>query len=703
MPTHPRTLSSLLEPRSVAVVGASRSAGSVGGAVFQNLLRGGFQGPVYPVNRSAPYVQSVRAYPNLASLPERPDLIVVAVPAAEVLAVVQSAAERGVPAAIVLTAGFGELASGRELERQLTQLVRGCGMRLLGPNCLGLQNPDPRFRLDATFASTFAPDGHIAFASQSGALGLAALDYARDLGIGFSTFASLGNKADVSANDVLEHLETDARTRVILLYLESVGNAVHFREIAARVGRVKPIALVKSGRSIAGTRAAGSHTGAITGADAGVSALCRQAGILRAETLEQLFDVAMILGNQPLPKGRRVAVVTNAGGPGILAADALEAAGLQLPQLSAETVVTLRARLPAAASTANPVDILADSPPAVFGHALRTTLADPAVDTVLAIFVPPMTTQAPEVATEIVQAAAGSGKPVLSCFMGTHGVPESLRSLQAGHVPSFRFPEGAAQALSLVVQYAEWARSPVGAPAPPPPLPAEATTILAEARRRLGPPGGWLSAGETEALGRCWELPLAPQRIVAPTRDAAAAAARALGFPVVLKALKADLLHKSRMGGVEVGLETVDALNAALDRLMALAPERLLVQREVDGGEEWLVGVIRDPDYGPLVTVGAGGTRAEIWRDVEQRLAPLAPADLDALLDRPRFGRTLEGVAGRPRGDRGALREVVGRLAGMACAHPEIAEMEINPLLVRSAGQGVSAVDVRVRLGASPG
>ncbi len=700
MKTETPGLAALFQPRSVAVVGASRSPRSVGGAAFQNLLRGGFQGPVYPINRSAAFVQSVRAYPNFGALPERPDLIVVAVPAAEVLEVIRSAVKAGVPAAVVLTAGFGELPAGRELERELTQLVRSSGMRLLGPNCLGLQNPDPKIRLDATFASTFAPDGHIAFASQSGALGLAALDYARDLGIGISVFASLGNKADISGNDILEYLEQEPRTRVILLYLESVGNAVHFREIAARVGRRKPIALVKSGRSVAGTRAAGSHTGAITGADAGVAALCRQAGILRADTLEQLFDVSMILANQPIPKGRRVAVVTNAGGPGILAADALEAAGLQLPTLAPQTVAALRERLPVAASTANPVDILADSAPAIFGHALRVTLADPAVDAVLAIFVPPMTTQAPEVAAEIV-AAVGSGKPVLSCFMGTHGVPESLRSLQAGHVPSFRFPEGAAQALSLVVQYAEWLRTPVGEPRPASPPPAEALATVERARARLGPGGGWLTAGEVEALGKAWGLPLVAERIVAPKLQEAAAAARELGFPVVLKALKADLLHKSRMGGVEVGLATEQAVSGAVERLLRLGPERILVQKEIEGGDEWLVGVIRDPDYGPLVTVGAGGTRAEIWRDVEQRLAPLSPADLDALLDRPRFSRTLQGVAGKAGGDRAALRDAVDRLASLACAHPEVEEMEINPLLVLPEGHGASAVDIRVRLGAT--
>ncbi|HUB07037.1 MAG TPA: CoA-binding protein, partial [Myxococcales bacterium] len=388
MPADAASLAPLFAPRSVAVVGASRRPGSVGGAVLHNLLRGGFQGPVYPINPAAPFVQSVRAYPSLRALPEVPDLAVVVVPAAQVLEVVAEAGALHVPAVCVISAGFGEIAGGREREHELGRLAREAGLRLLGPNCLGAQNADPRVRLDATFATTFAPDGRIAFASQSGALGLAALDYAQELGIGFSIFASLGNKADVSGNDVLEYLGADARTRVILLYLESLGNPQHLREIAERVGREKPIALVKSGRSGAGARAAGSHTGAITGPDSAVSALCRQTGMIRAETLEELFDVAMILANQPLPAGGNVGVVTNAGGPGILAADALEAAGLHVPRLAADTEARLRAVLPAAASVNNPIDILADSSAEVFGRALAIAHDDPGLDALLAIFVP---------------------------------------------------------------------------------------------------------------------------------------------------------------------------------------------------------------------------------------------------------------------------------------------------------------------------
>jgi len=694
-----RPLSALFCPRSVAVVGASRRRDTVGGAVFANLLKGGFQGPVYPVNASSGSVQSVRAWPTLEALPEVPELVVVAVPAPQVPEVVTRAARLGVGAVIVLTAGFKEIGEqGRLAEAGMVQAARAANMRLLGPNCLGAQNPDPAVRLDATFATTFAPDGGVAYASQSGALGLAALDYARELGIGFSAFASLGNKADISGNDLLEHFEGDPRTKVVLLYLESLGNPARFREIASRVGRSKPIAMVKSGRSGSGARAAGSHTGALAGPDAAISAMCAQAGVIRADTLEQLFDVAMVLANQPLPKGRRVAVVTNAGGPGILATDALEAAGLLVPRLSAASELALRAVLRPEASVQNPVDVLADSDPEAYGAALRLTLADPEVDALVALYVPPVTSSAEAMATAIVQAAAASDKPVLSCFMGSHGVPEALASLHRRHVPSFRFPEGAAKALALVVAYAEWREAPASPPAPTLPRPDAACAVLKKARLRLGPDGGWLDAAESAAFADAWGLCLSPQRRAEPTPEAAEAAAAGLGFPVVLKAEVAGLVHKTEAGAVALGLTTRAQVRAAAQKMLGLEPSELILQRQVDGGDEWLVGAVRDPLYGVLVAVGAGGTRAELWRDTCQRLAPLSPSDVESLLEKPRLGQTLHGFRGAPPGDKDALAKLVRALAAAAQAHPEVAEVELNPVKVLPAGQGVVAVDIRVHL-----
>jgi len=695
----PRDLDALFRPRSVAVVGASRRVGSVGGAVLANMLRGGFMGPVYPVNRRAGHVQSVRAWPELGSLPEVPDLVVVAVPAAEVAAVIAEAARLGVPAACVLTAGFAEVGSaGRERERGIVAIARGAGMRLLGPNCLGVQNPDPAVRLDATFATAFAPDGRIAFASQSGALGLAALEYAREQGIGFSAYASLGNKADLSGNDLLEYWERDERTRVVLLYLESFGNPVRFREIAARVGRKKPVALIKGGRSGAGARAAGSHTGALAGPDAAVAALCAQAGILRARTMEELFDVARMLATQPLPRGRRVGVVTNAGGPGILVADALEAEGLSLPPLRAEGQKALRPVLPAEASVANPVDVLAETSPEQFGAALRALLEDPGIDAAVAIYVPPAARRADEIARAIADAAAGAQKPVLTCLLGTNGVPEGLRLLHEARLPTFRFPEGASRALALAARYADWREKPAGAPEPIAAVPEGARRALQMARRRLGREGGWLDGEEAALLAESWGLTVAPQRRVPAVTDRAVEAAAALGFPAVLKADLPGVVHKTEAGAVVLGLRTGPEVGAAAERLLALRPAGFTVQRQVEGGEEWLVGAVRHPRYGPLMAVGAGGTRAELWRDIEQRLAPLSPADAEALVDHPRIATTLRGFRGSAPGDREALLVFVRRLASCVCAQPEIAEAEANPVRVLAPGEGVVAVDLRVRL-----
>lgn len=695
-----RDLTSLFQPRSVAVVGASPKPASVGGAVFKNLLAAGFHGPVYPVNRGAFVVQSVRAYPSLEALPEVPDLVVIVVPAREVLGVVENAARLGVRAACVISAGFAEAGpEGRALEQEVVRVARGGGLPLLGPNCLGLQNPNPDVRLDATFASTFAPDGPVAFASQSGALGLAALDYARELGIGFSAFASLGNKADLSGNDLLEYFGDDPRTRVILLYLESIGNPARFREIAERVGRTKPVALVKSGRSHAGARAATSHTGALVGSESALVALCEQTGILRVDTLEELFDVAIVLSNQPLPRGRRVAVVTNAGGPGILAADALEAAGLEVPELSEISKGELRRLLRPEASLQNPVDVLADASPRTYGAALAQLLGDPGIDSVMALYVPPATQTAEAVAEAIFAASTGSTKPIVCCLMGRHGISAAVRHLARGHVPNFRFPEGAARALARVVAYAEWKFAPRSTPQVVPPAPSAATEVLTSARQRLGADGGWLSGEEAGRLLAAWGLPLPEERRVRPVVEEAVAASEEVGFPVVMKAEIAGVSHKTEAGAVTLDLNNSDDVRHAAAKLVKLGPTCLLVQRQVTGGEEWLVGAVRVPGAGPLVAVGTGGVRAELWQDVAQRLAPLTPEDLAYLLEKPILGRTLGGWRGGPPGDADAFRAFVSRWAAMAVAHPEVIEIEANPVRVLPKGFGVVALDVRVRLG----
>ncbi|MBK7367102.1 MAG: CoA-binding protein [Candidatus Eisenbacteria bacterium] len=444
-------LEAVFRPKSIAVIGASRDRSTVGGALFHNLLKHDFQGPIYPVNPKSAVVQSVRAYPTIADVPEAVDLAVMVVPAKFVNQTLEDCGKKGVKAAVVISAGFKEVGGeGVQRERDMVQIARRYGMRVIGPNCLGVLNTEPGTSMDATFAPPYPPAGTVAFSSQSGALGLAILEYATALNIGISHFVSVGNKADVSGNDLLEFWERDPNTSMVLLYLESFGNPRRFLEIARRVGRTKPIVAVKSGRTAAGMRAASSHTGSLAGTDSAVTALCHQAGVIRTDTMEEMFDVAMVLANQPVPTGNRVGIITNAGGPAIMATDACESNGIEVVALTEETRKALQAFLPAEASVRNPVDMIASATAESFEKAVRIVANDPNVDSLIVLYVPPIVTNPLEIAQAIVRgneeakadrAAAGQGpKPVLSCFLGSHGVPEGLKSLQAGHIPSYTFP-----------------------------------------------------------------------------------------------------------------------------------------------------------------------------------------------------------------------------------------------------------------------
>ncbi|HKX18763.1 MAG TPA: GNAT family N-acetyltransferase, partial [bacterium] len=468
-------LRAFFAPRAVAVIGASRRRGTIGGEIFHNLVRDGFEGPVYPVNPSASVVQSVPAYPTVGDIPGPVDLAVVTVPAEHVCGVATQCAEKGVRALVVISAGFGEGGpEGKARQAELLRICRTSGMRLVGPNCMGLLNTDPAVRLNATFAPQMPPPGRVAFSTQSGALGLAIIDYAASLGLGLSTFVSVGNKADISGNDLLNYWEMDPGTDVILLYLESFGNPRRFARIARRVGRTKPIVAVKSGRSPAGTRATSSHTGALVASDITVDALFRQAGVIRTDTLEELFDVAALLANQPVPSGNRVAVITNGGGAGVLCADTCEAEGLVLPTFGEETQARLRAVLPAEASVQNPVDMIAAATADQYRKAVAIAAADPNVDALIVIFVPPLVTEAADVARALVEAAReiDRKKPILTVFMSARGVPEALRASDV-RLPSFVFPEAAAIALARAARYGVWRSRP------PAPLP-----LLADVRRQ---------------------------------------------------------------------------------------------------------------------------------------------------------------------------------------------------------------------------
>jgi acetyl coenzyme A synthetase (ADP forming)-like protein len=694
------SLDPLLKPRTVAVVGASRTRGTIGAEIFHNLIVNGFTGAVYPVNPGATSVQGVKAYPTVAAVPDAIDLAVIVVPAARVPAVVDDCVAVGVKALLIVTAGFAETGvDGKAIQDALLAKVRAAGMRMVGPNCLGLLNADPAIALDATFAPTWPPHGSVAFSSQSGAVGLAILDYAKELGIGIHQFVSIGNKADVSGNDLIAYWGDDPAVKVILLYLESFGNPSRFLQITREVARRKPVVAVKSGRTGAGARAASSHTGSLAGSEVAVEALIAQAGVIRTDTIEELFDVAMILANQPVPRGGRVAILTNAGGPGIMCADACESHGLTIADLTPATAAALLTFLPPEASVRNPVDMIASARPASYERALPLLLADPNVDAVIALFVPPVGTEAAEVAAAILRGAAGATKPVLTSFMGMHGVPAALSSLREGRLPSYAFPEAAAIALARVARYGRWLARGIGA------VPELADIDVARARAAIADHTGWLPAPVAREVLAAFGL-TQPAAIDAATAEAAAAAARSIGFPVAVKLASPTITHKTDVGGVVLDLPDEAAVAQAFAdiharlaaRGQAAAMAGVTVQPMIPRGVELFVGATRAPGFGPLIGFGIGGVAVELWKDVAFRLHPLTDLDARELLDAIRGKALLDGFRGGPVADRAAVVDAIARVDRLMGALPEVAELDLNPVVALGPGRGVLAIDARIRL-----
>jgi acetate---CoA ligase (ADP-forming) len=689
-----------LSPRSVAVIGASRRRGTIGGEVFHNLLDFGFAGPVLPVNPTAPVVQSVISYPDVDAVPSDVDLAVLLVPAERLLEVAEACGRKGVRSLVVISAGFAETGeNGRARQRELVRICRAYGMRLIGPNCMGILNTNPEVRLNATFAPTPPPRGRVGFMSQSGALGLAVMDYAGTLNLGISSFVSVGNKADISGNDLIRYWEQDEDTDVILLYLESFGNPRKFSRIARRVARSKPIVAVKSGRSPAGARATGSHTGALLAAsEVTVDALFHQSGVIRTDTLHQMFDVASLLANQPAPAGRRVAILTNAGGPGILCADTCEAEGLQVPMLSGETREKLRDILASEASLANPVDMIASASAEQYRRGIEILGADPEVDALIVIFTPPLVTRSEDVARAITEAARTlTGKPIVAVFMQARGVPEELRGADV-RIPSFEFPEDAAMALARAARYTEW-RDRLDDPLVEfaDVRREEAAAIVAAA---LGAGTEWLSPAEIGDLLSCYGLPVLRQKVVASAGEAEAAAAE-LGGRIALKAIAPGLIHKSDAGAIRLGLERHQVGDAAREmegrlRDAGFAPSGYLVQQMAEEGVEMILGVVQDPQFGPVVACGAGGVLVELLKDVAVRLTPLTRRDAEEMVDEIRSRPLLSGYRGSPPRDVPALVEAILRVGVLVEDLPQIQELDLNPILVHE--QGVSIVDARVRV-----
>ncbi|HEX5468709.1 MAG TPA: GNAT family N-acetyltransferase [Gaiellaceae bacterium] len=665
-------------PASVAVAGASPRPGSIGGLVFRNIVEAGFTGAAYPVNRSGEPVAGKPGFVSLADLPAPVDLAVFCLPAAPVLESVEQALAAGTRALCVISAGFAETgAEGAEREARLLDLARGYGARLIGPNCLGISVAGPR--LNATFAPHAFPPGRIGFSSQSGALGLALLERSEERGLGFSAFVSIGNKADVSSNDLLEYWEEDEDTELVVLYVESFGNPRRFGRLARRVSRAKPILALKSGVTRAGSRAASSHTAALAGSDAAVGALFEQAGVIRAETVEELVDVAALLSTQPVPAGRNVAVVTNAGGLGIVCADACEAAGLVLVSLGEETRRLLAEVTPAEASLANPVDLLGSATAETYARALPAVVADEAVDAVLVLFVPAAQVAAPDVAAAIDAVRAESpGKPIVPVLMAAEPPPGS-----------FTYPESAARALGRAAERAEWLRRPAGSV----PLLEDVDRRAAERTVEEALAQGeeaWLEADSIRRVLEAYRIPLVPERVVDDAEGAVAAAAE-LGFPAVVKTAAAGA-HKTETGGVALDLGDEEAVREAAERIGG----RLLVQPQVSGGVELLAGIVQDPVFGPLVAFGPGGVLAELIGAAGFRIAPLTDVDAEELVRSGKAGRLVAGFRGRPVADAAAFVDLLHRLSRLGEDLPGVAELDLNPVVGLS--HGCVALDARVRV-----
>ncbi len=704
------SIARLMAPRSIAVIGASRHPGSIGYELFRNLLAFGFEGPVYPVNPTAASVAGVRAYPTLLDVPDAVDLAVIVVPAGAVPDVARQCADKHVRGMVIISAGFAEAGSdGKAVERALVMAARRNGMRVIGPNCLGVVSTAPGVRMNATFAPDPPVAGNVAFLSQSGGLGIELMSQAASLGIGISDFVSVGNKADVSGNDLLQYWADDPHTDVILMYLESFGNPRKFARLARRIARTKPIVAVKSGRSAAGSRAASSHTAALASPDVAVDALFRQAGVIRVDTLDELLATAMLLAHQPVPAGRRVAIVSNAGGPGILAADACAGAGLEVPELSASTQEALRVLVARDATVRNPIDLVAGATAEQFEQALRTALQDDGIDALLAIFVPPLVTRAEDVARAIAGAAEVAGdKPVVACFLGQAGVPAELRGDDRGGVgsrrtiPSFAFPEAAAHALGRVAGLADWRRRPVGDV----PVFHDVDVVGARAMVRTvldaHPDGAWLDQREAGFLLACFGIPVVESSTVT-SAESAVAAADELGYPVALKAGAPELVHKTDVGGVALDLRDAAAVADAfteMARTLGAAMGGAVVQQMVPPGVETIVGVTHDPSFGPLVLFGLGGVTAELLADTSLRIVPITDEDARELVRSLRGSPLFFGYRGRPEVAVDALEDVLLRVGYLADELTEISEMDINPVVVGA--DGVIAVDVKIHVAPAP-
>jgi acetyltransferase len=703
-------LDAIFRPRSVAVIGASNREGSVGKAIFKNILFGGYTGTLYPINPKSPSICGVHAYPSIAEVPEAVDLALVMVPPASAPEVMEECGRKGVKGAVIVSAGFKEVgAEGAALERRVTEIARHYNMPLIGPNCLGVINTDADVMLSASFARCMPKHGNIAFVSQSGALCAGILDYARGRNIGFSKFISVGNKADVTELDLLRYLAQDDATDVILMYLETLADGWKFielaREITGEQEHRKPILAIKSGRTQQGAAAARSHTGSLAGSDAVYDAIFAQAGILRVDTVEELFDFAVGFSRQPLPKGNRFAILTNAGGPGIMATDAAIRHGLELSKLRPETLEALMAKLPPTANIFNPVDVIGDATSDRYSAALNAVLADPEVDGLVVLLTPQSMTDIEAIANVIGRQAPLYKKPVLASFLGHVDVSAGIKILEEHGIPNYEFPENAARSLGAMCRYTQWLARPRTTERQ---FTVDKETVRKTFARIRAEGRTFLPEAEAMEVLAAYGFPLL-QHAVAKTADEAAALQQKFAGPVALKIVSPDVVHKLDVGGVLLRISTPEEARVGFTKItngvkQQLPSARLLgveVQQMAPKGIEVILGISRDPAFGHLVMFGMGGTYVEVLKDVSFRLAPIRELGARNMIRSIRAARVFESFRGQPAADTDAIAECLERLSQLVMDFPEITELDINPLIVHPQGQGAHVADVRIALGAA--
>ncbi|MGD9344831.1 MAG: acetate--CoA ligase family protein [Candidatus Aminicenantes bacterium] len=700
-------LDAIFYPKTLAVIGASREPGSVGHSLLANIIDSRFQGIVYPVNPNAKGILGIKSYPNVTEIPDIVDLAVIIVPAHLVPSILEECGKKNVKGAIVISAGFKEIGGkGIELENEVRKIIAHYGIGLFGPNCLGMINADPLTSLNATFGTQMPLEGNIAFMSQSGALCVAVLDYAIESNVGFSKFISMGNKAGLTENELLLYLKEDPKTDVILMYLEDLVNGREFmsiaREITSHPKNPKPIIALKAGRTLLGARAASSHTGSLAGSDKVYNAIFDQCGVLRGDTLEEIFDYVKAFSSQPLPGGENVAIITNSGGPGILATDALIQNGLKIASFSPSTKKALKTILPPTASINNPVDMIAEAQYEQYEATLKVILSQKDVHSAMVILTPTAFTDVEKISWAIVKATQSHKKPMVCCYLGIYDVSKGLDILEANGIPAYRFPESAAKVLSVMKNFTEWLARPKTKVRTFQVKKAKAKKIIQSVKNQGR---SFLLEHEAYDVLKAYGFPVIRSSIARNAREAEEAAQK-LGFPVVLKIVSPDILHKFDFGGVSLNIQNKKEVRTAYKRIIQNIKKRkpdagilgVIVERMVPPGKEVILGMNRDPQFGPILMFGLGGTYVEALEDVTFRLAPIRELTASIMIRKTKTHKILDGVRGEPVYDFQSIEECLKRLSQLVTDFEDIKELDINPLIVYEKGKGCLIVDARIIL-----